>query len=318
MVLAWVLAAGMGAFASSAMAGHSHVGHPEDERVVREYLERHVTMLAGDIGERNLWHPRELDAAAEYIERVLEEIGYAVGRQEFESEGFTVANVEAELAGTSKPEELVVVGAHYDSVVGSPGANDNATGVAALLEIARRLSGERLSRTVRFVAFVNEEPPFSRTDAMGSRRYAARARERKEAIVAMLSLETIGCYSDEKKSQHYPFPLALFHPNTGNFIGFVGNLSSRRLVRRVHETFERHSDFPSEWASAPSWVTGIGWSDHWAFWKEGYPAIMVTDTALFRYAHYHTMRDTPDKIDYARFARVTQGLTHVVRELAGE
>ncbi len=318
MVLTWVLAAGMGAFASSAMAGHSQVAHPEDEPAVRERLERHVTMLAGDIGERNLWHPRELDAAAEYIERVFEEAGYAVVRQEFEAEGFTVANVEAELAGTSKSAELVVVGAHYDSVVGSPGANDNATGVAALLEIARRLSGERLSRTVRFVAFVNEEPPFSRTDSMGSRRYAARARERTEAIVAMLSLETIGYYSDEKKSQHYPFPLALFHPNTANFIGFVGNLSSRRLVRRVHETFEQHSDFPARSASAPSWVTGIGWSDHWAFWEEGYPAIMVTDTALFRYAHYHTMSDTPDKIDYARFTRVTEGLTHVVRELAGE
>jgi Zn-dependent M28 family amino/carboxypeptidase len=312
--LAGVIVAGASLFAWSAPSS----AELEESATVRDRVERHVTVLAGDIGERNLWHPRQLEAAALYIERMLGSAGYAVARQEFKARGVDVANIEAEATGTSKPSEIVILGAHYDSVVGCPGANDNATGVAALLEIARLLAGAPLSRTVRFVAFVNEEPPFFQTEAMGSRRYAERSRERNETIVAMLSLETIGCYSDKKKSQRYPFPFGLFYPKTGNFIGFVGNLSSRDLVGRVHDAFERHSEFPAHATAAPGWMTGIGWSDQSEFWKRGYPAVMVTDTALFRYEHYHTADDTPDKIDYDSLGRVTEGLSGVARDLAGE
>ena len=138
-----------------------------------------------------------------------------------------------------------------------------------------------------------------------------------EDIKAMVSLEMLGCFSDEEGSQHYPFPFGLFYPHTGNFIGFVGNLSSRRLVRRALRAFRTHTRFPSEGCAAPGWITGIGWSDHWGFWQAGYPAIMVTDTAFFRYGHYHMLSDTPDKIDYERAARVVVGLTHVMRDLAG-
>jgi Zn-dependent M28 family amino/carboxypeptidase len=170
---------------------------------------------------------------------------------------------------------------------------------------------------VRFIAFANEEPPFFLTDDMGSRVYATRARRRGEHIVAMLSIETIGYYSEEAGSQRYPFPFSLFYPNTANFIGFVANMSSRDLLYQVIATFREHTHFPSEGIAAPEWVTGIGWSDHWSFWREGFPAVMVTDTALFRYEHYHTAEDTPDKIDYARMARVITGISRVVAGLAG-
>jgi len=132
----------------------------------------------------------------------------------------------------------------------------------------------------------------------------------------MIALETIGCYSDEPGSQAYPPLFNLLYPDTGNFIGFVGNLRSRSLVRRMLGLFRRHASFPSEGCAAPGWVTGIGWSDHWSFWEEGFPAIMITDTAPFRYRHYHSTDDTPDKIDYDRMARVVAGLIDPIRELA--
>ncbi len=201
-------------------------------------------------------------------------------------------------------------------MTGSPGANDNASGVAAVLELARLLKAEHLSRTVRFVAFVNEEPPFFQTREMGSRIYSSLSRQRGEKIIAMFSLETIGFYTNQKGSQHYPFPFSLFYPDTADFIGFVGNVSSRQLVRLAIEIFRNSTSFPSEGIAAPSWITGIDWSDHWSFWEEGYPAIMITDTALFRYQYYHSPNDTPDKINYEHMARVVKGISQVLIELA--
>ena len=288
----------------------------ENEQLLCDRLKKHVLMLAEKIGERNIWHYSQLESSANYIEKVLRDLGYKVTRQEFKVEGRAVRNIEVELVGTSRPKEVVIIGAHYDSVLGSPGANDNASGVAAVLEIARLIAREKLSRTIRIVAFVNEEPPFFQTEDMGSRVYASRLRKHKEQIVAMLAIETIGYYSDVEGSQHYPFPFSFFYPNTANFIAFVSNISSRHLVRRVIETFRKHTAFPSEGLAAPSFLTGIDWSDHWSFWKEGYPAIMVTDTALFRYKHYHTQEDTSDKIDYPSTARVVTGIAQVLRFLA--
>jgi hypothetical protein len=287
-----------------------------EEALVRDRLSRHVWTLAGSIGERNLWHYEALGAAADYIERVFAELGYRPEDEPFESRGQAVRNIVAERRGDSKPEEIVLVGAHYDSVLGSPGANDNGSGVAALLELARLLRGRELPRTVRFVAFVNEEPPFSYSPEMGSLVHARAAKARGDDIRAMLSLETIGHYSDEPGSQQYPFALRWFYPDTANFIGFVGNLSSRKLVRSALGSFRRHASFPSEGATVPEQIPGVGWSDHWSFWQAGYRAIMVTDTAFYRYAHYHTEGDTPDKVDYERTARVVAGLAGVVAELA--
>lgn len=288
----------------------------ESELLLKDYLKKHVYMLAEKIGERNIRHYNELNASADYIETTLAGLGYNVSKQEYKIENKTLKNIEAELIGTSKPGEIIIVGAHYDSVTGSPGANDNASGVAAVLEIARLLSKEKFPRTLRMVAFVNEEPPFFQTKEMGSRVYASRSYKRKEQIVAMFSLETIGYYSDEPGSQHYPFPFGSFYPDTGNFIGFVGNISSRKLVHNSLASFRRHTPFPSEGLAAPGWFIGIGWSDHWSFWKEGYPAVMITDTALFRYKQYHTINDTPDKIEYKKMARVVSGITSVLKEIA--
>ncbi|HWP01518.1 MAG TPA: M28 family peptidase [Methylococcus sp.] len=324
----WVLLAvsllglALGLFYITRMTGHSHSGPlpplTEAQRQLRGRLERHVKALAGEIGERHLWRPEALAAAAAYIERTLADMGYAVVSQTYVTHGRSVRNLEAELEGTVPEGGIVVIGAHYDTVPGSPGANDNASGVAALLELARLAKGSRPARTLRFVAFVNEEPPLFYTKVMGSRVYARRARERGENIVAMISLETIGYYTEAPGSQGYPIPFFhLFYPSRGDFLAFVGNIASRDLVRRSIAAFRRHAAFPSEGVAAPGWVGGVHWSDHWSFWQEGYPAIMVTDTALFRYPHYHAASDTPDRLDFDGLARVVAGLGAVVADLAG-
>jgi len=227
-----------------------------------------------------------------------------------------VRNIEVEVPGGAGADEVIIVGAHYDSVLGAVGANDNGSGVAAVLELARLFRDARPARTVRFVAFVNEEPPFYRSEQMGSRVYARRSRERRDHIVAMLSLETIGYYSDEPGSQLYPFPLRFFYPSTGNFLALVANLGSRGLLHEALASFRRNAQFPSEGVAAPAFIPGVDWSDHWSFWQESYPALMVTDTALYRYPHYHTLQDTPDKLDYERLARVVMGLHGTLRDLA--
>jgi hypothetical protein len=288
-----------------------------DEEASRARLEAHVTRLAGTIGERNYRRPAAHDAAATYVATTLEELGYPVATQTFDVNGQPFRNLEVTIRGRQRPEEIVVVGGHYDSVVGTPGADDNATGTAAVIELARMLRTVPLDRTVRLVAFVNEEPPFFPGENMGSRVYARAAARRGDRIVAMLSLETIGYYSSEPGTQHYPPPLNLAYPDRGDFIGFVGNVASRGLVRRTVATFRRHARFPSEGVAAPASIPGVGWSDHASFWREGYPAIMITDTAPFRNPAYHSPADTPDRIDYARLARVVHGVGFVVRELAG-
>ena len=289
----------------------------QSEREIRDRLAMHVEVLASKIGERNVWRMQALDAAARYVEQTLEQLSYRVGSQSYDADGMVVRNLDAERWGRGRPDEIVLVGAHYDSVFGCPGANDNGTGVAAMLELARMFADRSPDRTVRFAAFVNEEPPFCFGRSMGSRVYARRCRKLREKITAMLSLETIGCYRDDRDSQHYPFPFGLFYPRTGDFIGFVGNLSSRQLVRRCVAAFRRHAEFPSEGTAAPGYLPGIFWSDHWSFWRERYKAVMVTDTAPFRYPQYHMPDDTPDRVDYERTARVVLGLCGVIEELAG-
>ncbi len=288
-----------------------------DETEVARRLKDHVQVLAGEIGERNCWHYEQLERAAQYVEQVFKQLGRAPARQEYLAHSKTFANIEIEVPGTSKADEIVVVGAHYDSVRGAPGANDNASGVAAVFEIARLLNERKFARTIRYVAFVNEEPPFFQTDDMGSVVYAKRCRQRGEKIVAMLTPETIGYYRDEKGSQKYPAILSMFYPKVGNFIAFVGESGAGDLVSRCVGSFRSHTKFPSVGGAAPASIEGVGWSDHWSFSRQGYPALMITDTAPFRYPHYHTTQDTPDKIDYDRTARVVAGLARVIGELAG-
>jgi hypothetical protein len=285
------------------------------EVALRAELVADVQALAGDIGERNTARTAQLHAAAEFIEASLVRTGLTPRRESYDLRGQACHNIEVEIPGT-RPE-ILVVGAHYDSVFGSPGANDNASGVAGLLALARRFAGKPTAQTLRFVAFVNEEPPYFQTEEMGSLVYAKRCKERGDKITAMISLETIGYFSDAPGSQVYPSPgLGLFYPKTGNFIGFVGNFPSRALVRRAVDLFREQKKIPAEGAALPSLVSGVGWSDHWSFWQCGYPAIMVTDTAPFRYPYYHMSSDTPAKLDYDRFALVVSGMEKVIGELA--
>ena len=273
-------------------------------------------MLAGTIGERNLWSYGALEQAAQYISTELTASGYTPRRQTFELAKLPLSNVEAGLEGTARAQEIVCVGAHYDTVVGCPGANDNATGVAAVLELAQRFAGRRQPRTIRFVAFVNEEPPFFQTEHMGSVVYANALRSGDERVAGMLSLETMGYYSDERGSQRYPAPMAAVYPDVGNFIGFVANIASARLLWRARRAFKQRTSFPLQCAAVPDALPGVGWSDHWAFWQAGYPAMMVTDTAPYRYPWYHTAADTPEKVDYDRLAQVVDGLEAVIETIA--
>jgi hypothetical protein len=283
---------------------------------VRDALYAAVGHLATEIGERSVLRPTAQMAAADWIGGRLRALGLPVANQWFEVKGTRYCNVEAIARGGDVGGEVVIVGAHYDSVPGTPGANDNASGVAGLLEVARMVSGTDRRREVRFVAFANEEPPFFQTDGMGSLVYARRCRERGQNVVGMVALETLGFYSDQEGSQQYPPPLGLLYPDRANFIGFVGNGMSCGLVRRAIQEFRRTTKFPSEGACVPECIPGIGWSDHWAFWQCRYPAIMITDTAPFRYAHYHKPTDTADRLDYDRMARVVTGIGAVVGELA--
>jgi hypothetical protein len=284
-----------------------------EESELQRRLESHVRALAGEIGERSLTRPGSLEAASGYLEARLRELGYAVEFQDVRPPA--ARNLAVELRGGARADEIVVVGAHYDSVSGSPGADDNASGTAALLELARVFGGRGFERTLRLVWFVNEEPPYYLGDEMGSRRYAARSKQRDEKVTSMLSLETIGYYSDAEGSQQYPAPFGRFYPSRGDFIGFVGNLRSGLLVRRCVAAFRTTTSFPSEGLAAPEFVPGIAWSDHSSFWEHGYQAVMVTDTAPFRYPHYHAATDTPDKLRYDRMARVVAGLSRVVLDL---
>ena len=281
-----------------AMPGSAYRGALEfsaDEKALAARLRAHVEALAA--GERNV----DLERAAGYIAR---ELG-SVREHAFASGGRTVRNIETG-AGS------IVVGAHYDSVPGSPGADDNASGVAVLIELAR------MGLPARFIAFANEEMPYFETEEMGSQVWAREAARRGERIGAMLSLEMLGYYRDAPGTQHYPPPFGWLYPDRADFIGFVGDLGARRLVRRAIDAFRRHARFPSEGVAAPAFIPGVTWSDHWSFRRHGYAAIMVTDTAFNRYPHYHRATDTPEKLDYLRMARVTLGLAAVIKELANE
>jgi Zn-dependent M28 family amino/carboxypeptidase len=280
-------------------------------------LRRHVQSLAGEIGERNVWRPKALRAAADYIRGEFEALGYSVAVQTYRVNDMDCENLEVVIPGRDNPAESILAGAHYDTVEGSPGADDNASGVAGLIEMARLLRGARPARTAKLVAFVNEEPPFFFFGEMGSKVYAQAARRRGDDIRVMLSLEMLGCYSDLLHSQSYPPFLRWFYPDRGNFIAFVSNLRSRLRLREVVAAFRSNSNFPSEQLTSPAFVPGVAWSDQLSFWRLGYPAVMVTDTAFYRNPYYHTPLDTPEKLCYPEMARVVTGLAKTVAALAG-
>lgn len=315
-----VLLTGLGGyFYMFQMPGTSYDQEPPEltstEQTQKKRLRDHVETLAQDIGNRSLRKYDSLQQAQRYIQETFQNFGYDPTVRTFEVEGKEVANLEVKRPGNTKPNEIVVIGAHYDTV-SNPGADDNASGVSGLLELSRRFRNRHPERTLRFVAFVNEEPPYYQTEKMGSLVYARRARERNENIVAMVSLEMLGYFSEEQGSQTYPFPVSTFYPDTGDFIAFVGNVSNRSLVRRSIGVFRRHARISSEGGALPGYLPGVGSSDHWAFWQEEFPAIMVTDTAMFRNPNYHTSDDLPETLDFVKMTRVVEGLEKVVEDLS--
>lgn len=289
-------------------------------------LRDHVHHLAEVIGPRD--RPGPTREAADYLEAQLAGLGYAVRSHPFESLGHGYRNLEVELSPIARPgegrlpgdgrrEEIVIMGAHYDSSRHSPGANDNASGCAALLEVARLLAGRRGERTLRLVFFAAEEPPFFATEAMGSRAYARRSAAAGEEITAMFALDSLGYYSDAPGSQRHPPPLGLVYPDRGSFLAFTSNVASLGLLRRSVATFRAAVPFPTEGLAAPAWLPGVAWSDHASFWRAGYPAVLITDTAVYRDPAYHRSKDTPERLDYLRLARVTQGLARLLETTAG-
>ena len=322
LVLAAV-AAGYGALRyMMAVPGVPHQGElpplTPEEGTLAATLKKHIEAIA--TREHNIAHYDELEKAAVYIEATLGSYGYAVNRQSYVADGKTVRNIDViiEPQGGVAAPEVLVVGAHYDSAATAPGANDNGTGTAAVIELARLLGDlkGKTARRIRLVLFVNEEPPYFQTADMGSLHYARALAERKERVVAMYSLETLGFYSSAPGSQQYPPPFGMMFPDRGDFVAFVAMLASRPLLRQTIGSFRSHTAFPTIGGVAPGSVPGIDWSDHWAFAEYGFPAVMITDTAYFRYPYYHQPTDTPDKVDMDKLARVVKGIERVIRDAA--
>ncbi len=277
------------------------------------YLCKVVTALAQDIGVRSYRDRDQLRKAVDFIAGQFESFGYSTSRQPFPYNGTTYYNLIAELTGAESPEDILVVGAHYDTVSTTPGADDNASGVAGMLELARTLAGSRPAKTVRFAAFALEEPPAYRTRNMGSYHYARTLRENKEQIAGMICLEMIGYFCDRPGCQSYPFPfMSLMFPKRGDFISLVGNMRSKSFTQMISKEFRKAVDLPAVTLNAPAIVMGIDFSDHWSFNKFKYPALMVTDTAFYRNPHYHALSDLPDSLDYERMAKVTSGLASAI------
>ncbi len=282
-----------------------------------EYLRQIVTVLAGDIGSRTYRDLDRLERTATTISEQFASFGYPVTRQSFVFSGNTYHNIIAELTGAT-PETLLIVGAHYDTVRTTPGADDNASGVAGLLGLARALAGVRMERTVRFVAFALEEWPVYRSRRMASYRYAQSLKEKNERVEGMICLEMIGYFCDRDGCQHYPFPfMNRMFPRAGNFISMVGNMRSKSFTERTAQYFQQGTDLPVVTLNAPAIVIGIDFSDHWSFGKFGYEAFMVTDTAFYRNPHYHAPTDLPDTLDYARMGKVVEGLTTAIKAWGG-
>jgi len=288
----------------------------DSQKSLTQELRATVAHLASDIGKRSIYHPKELAESALYLKDQFAAAGYKVNEHSFPTKGSLTPNLEATLKGTSRPNEIVVIGAHYDTTQRSPGADDNASGCAAILALARSFKDKPQPRTIKFVLFPNEELPTGGTSEMGSWIYAKKARAAGDNITAMLSLEMLGYYTDARGSQKYPAPLSYFYPSQGNFVAFVSNYDNRALVKQCVRAFRADAQFPSEGAALPNFIRDVGRSDHWGFWQAGYPALMITDTANFRNPNYHRATDTPDTLDYARAALVVEGLKSVLLALA--
>lgn len=276
-----------------------------------------VTYLAGTLGPRHLGRPRVLRQTTDYIEGRFHQTDCAVTRHRYHVRHQPCDNLQVEIRGESRPNSIIVIGAHYDTVPASPGANDNASGITALLGIAETLANVKPAQTIRLVAFANEESPYGWTQQMGSKVYVDACRAAGERIQGMFALDGLGCYRDEPGSQQYPYRLGLVYPNRGDFLAFVSNPASAGWLMQGARLFNQSCDMPWRIAALPSWISSIARSDHWSFWQHRIRAGLITDTLPFRDKNYHNAGDTPDQLDYIRLVQVIQGLAGMVERLGG-
>lgn len=293
--------------------------HPEPRYIPassEQALYDHVHALSVVIGSRSIREYGKIRQAEHYIRTFLDKQEIPFELQGYDHEGNRFNNIVVSLDGDSRREETIIIGAHYDTVSGTPGADDNASAVAVLLELCRALKDYRPARTLKLVFFVLEEPPAFMTPAMGSYVYAAQARERGENIVGMVSLEMVGYFNEAEGSQAFPVPgLNWLFPDRGTFIGVVGNVSSRELTLAVAEALKAGSGLPVEHLVALPFIPGIGSSDHGSFWKMGFRAVMVTDTAFYRNPNYHSENDTIETLRFDKMSALVRGMVHVVEYL---
>ncbi|MFN0242456.1 MAG: M28 family peptidase [Planctomycetota bacterium] len=288
----------------------------EVERETSERVRAHVLAISRDIGLRGAQRPVNTARAEEYIELELKRIGLTWQQMNFDTKNGVGRNFEVLIPGARNPKEIVIVGAHTDSARGSPGANGNASGCAVLIELARNLAGTATGRQVKLLFFGDGEEPYTASVRAGSHHYVQQALQRKDNIVAMLSVDAVGRYDTNPGSQSVTFPFNFFYPDTGDFLAFVGNLSSRSLVRNCVQTFRGATTLPAEGGAFPTWLPSASNSNHAAFWENGIDAVWVTDTASLRSDEHATGGDLHDRLDYDRMARVVTGLTKVVAALA--
>ena len=282
---------------------------------IRKGLESSVDYMAGVLGPRNYVHYAQLQRCKEWIRQRWKSEGYTVNEQTFFIEGKEYTNLEIEFPGRTAPSEIIIVSAQYDTLPDSPGANNNSSGTAILLQLSRLLRNYTPDRTLRLVAFTTEEDPFFGTEMMGSYLYAKRSGQIGENILVTLSLDALGIYKEEPNSQRLPFPFSLFYPNRGNFLAFIGNLHSRKYLKESTMGFKKGSSFPVKAGAVPEWAKGAGWSDHSSFWKFGYPAIMITDTGGFRSPYHTTKDDTMEKLNFDAMSRIVVGMYSAIVEL---
>ena len=313
---------------SMSLPGKNHKGDiPELTQIQSkdmQIMKTHIEYISNEIGEHNYWKYGALEDCKKYIVNEGEKYGYKPVLQSYNCRGKTVSNIEFVKHSRQNPNEFYVIGAHYDSVHGTVGADDNTSSVAALLHLADYFKDKDLKTGIRFVFFVNEEPPFFHTEEMGSLIYAKQYNPKSPGnqfhknptiIKGMISLDPIGYYSTEKKSQRYPFPLSLFYPGTGDFIALVADNSSRKFLKQVGKSFRKHASIPSRGIAAPRSIPGITFSDHWSFSINNIPAMLFTNTGMFRNPHYHRTTDLPDTLDYHRMTLVVDGIKGVIKDL---
>lgn len=293
-----------------------------DRDTIEAALRQHVDRLAGLIGPRTLSKPKTIQATIGYIEGQWSEMGYSSERECYDADGDEATNLIVETAGSKRADEIVLLGAHYDTVYCTPGADDNASAVAVLLEVSRLLRDHQGKRTARYVGFACEEPPYFNMDSMGSQHHARQSRLRGDNIVGMLCLEMVGYYNLAKGSQSVPPDIPKWmhrlFPQRGNFLAAVGNMPSWKLCWRFRRGFRRGTRrMPLFSICLPEKIHEIRLSDNSSFWDQGYPALMLTDTSFLRNPNYHQATDTPETLDYPRMTEVTFGVAAAMRKLLG-